>query len=148
MVLDSTVSVVGWPGEKEALRGCFTISGDASTRTVAMPSAVPLQWASETLVIQYCVEAEGVTVREVEVVGMPFCVKPSDQTRLKGGVPSSVTGMLTASPAQMPSCTPACAVGPLTCTVALPVNGQPSFVIVTLSVTSGPVGTNWMMRVP
>jgi hypothetical protein len=107
--------------------------GRALIVIAALPVEVPLQFASETLVIVYVVLLDGETLRVALLVLIPDCVTPSDHVIANGATPVSVALIVVELPAQIAALPLTAAVGfALTVIAALPVEVPLQFASETL----------------
>jgi len=75
--------------------------GAGFTVTTALPDAVPVQFASLSVVTVYVVVLAGFTLRVASVPELTVCTKPSDQVMLNGAVPVRFALIVVDPPAQI-----------------------------------------------
>jgi hypothetical protein len=103
---------------------------------VALPEAVPAQYASETAVTLKFVVVAGLTKRAAGLVVMLFCVTPSDHVTLHGAVPESAARISEDWPEQMVALPLTVAVGHVTVSVTGTEVCEPQLLLTTTSYVS------------
>ena len=89
-----------FPAQTVLLVGLAVTTGREFTVMVALPEAVPVQFASATDVTVYVVVLDGDTSRVRGLVATLLPVAPSDQTTVQGAVPVKAAWMVALVPMQ------------------------------------------------